>query len=141
MNDRPVHPLRLAPRELILDGLLRRRGFRKNDDARRVAIDAMDDERRAPAAGTEMIGKQAECRRRRLACRDRSRGAASKRHREKPSRFIDHEQRFIFVKNLQATRLERALAPPTAWPVDPDPSQRRLMSAASPRRVRKLRHR
>src|SRR6185369_8124026 len=112
VNDRPVHALRLASRELVLDGLLCRRGLREDDDARCVAIDAMDDERRPVPTGTEMVGEQTEY---------RSRSATSKRHCKESGWLVHDEQRLVLIKNAEAARLESGFAATAARPVEPDP--------------------
>ena len=45
VNHGPVHAIRLAPPELILQKLLRPRVLGEHDEARRVAIDPVHDER------------------------------------------------------------------------------------------------
>ena len=93
VNHRPVDALRLAPRELILDGPLGRGGLGEHHDARGVAIDAMNHEGHAPTALTEVVGKQAEHRWRSLA--------SSQRHGKKPGGLVHDEQRLVLVENLQ----------------------------------------
>jgi hypothetical protein len=53
----------------------------------------MDDERHASPARPEVVGKQAE--------RGPGRPSSPEWNSQEPRRFVDHEQGFILVKNLQ----------------------------------------
>ena len=93
VDHRPVHALRLAALELLLESSLRRRVLGEDHETRSIAVDAMDDERASLAARPEVILEPAV---------DRLRGAlALERHREQPGRLVDHEQQFVFEQDGQ----------------------------------------
>ena len=95
VDDRQIHPLGLAPLELLAQQPLRPRILREDDQPGRVAIDAVHDERPA-FAGAQVFREQFVDRRRVLS--------PLERHREQARRFVDDHQHIVFVDDLEVLR-------------------------------------
>src|SRR6188508_1452841 len=116
----PVHhgeidAVRLATRELHLEPLLRLPVLRKDDETRRVLVDAMDDERTPLAVGSEPVLDQ-------LVHRKNIR-LSLERYRQEAGWLVDDDQIVVFVDNVEGSRTTAAgscLGAP--WPVDPQPN-------------------
>ena len=90
----PVHALGLAAPELLLERGLRRRVLREDDEPRRVAIDAMYDERPHPAPASADVIRD-------LIVDGRRVRLALERHGQQAGRLVHDEQVVVFVQDLQ----------------------------------------
>ena len=100
--------------ELSLQVILRGGRFREYDQARRVAIDAVDDERPAAAAAAQVLLQIVEHRARVFA------PAQRQRHGQESGRLVEHDQRVVLVNNRQIPIVtERGAALRAARPVHP----------------------
>ena len=121
VDDGAVHALGLAAAKLILQRGVRLRMLRDHDETRRVAIDAVDDERPPIAMRPEMIFEDVDDRCRRVFLRQR--------HGEQARRFVDDDQVVVFVQDWQSCRscpsratcpMDRRAPMRAAGPIDPD---------------------
>src|ERR1041384_4713825 len=92
VDEREIHAFRLALDELLLHRLLRTRIFGEYDEARRVAIDPMHDER-TPALRAQVAFELAVNRRFVLLARQRD--------REQPGRLVQHQQMPVLVHDVE----------------------------------------
>jgi hypothetical protein len=115
IDHREIHTLRFVSLELVLQTMLRIRSRRKNDQARRVAIDAMDDERAALPARPQMGGQ--------LLFDAVFVASSRQRHRQQAGRLVDDDQGGIFVDDLEPAVCRSTPAPAAAGaarPIHPD---------------------
>ena len=82
--------------ELLPQPFLRQGDLGEHDEPRRVAVDPVDDQRPPLSAWTEMVFDQV-VHRRRVA-------APLEGDDEQPGRFVQHEQRIIFINDLESAR-------------------------------------
>ncbi len=96
VDDGEVDPLGLTPGKLRLQPLLRGRILGKHDEARRVLVDAVDDERAALAVRAEALLD--------LVVDGRHVRVALERNREDARRLADDQQRVVFVDDVEVAR-------------------------------------
>lgn len=116
IDHREIHTLRFVSLELVLETMLRIRSGRKHDQARRVAIDTVDDERAALPARPQMGGQ--------LLFDAVFVASSRQRHRQQAGRLVDDDQGGIFVDDLEPAVCRSPPAPAAASaarPIHPDP--------------------
>ena len=127
VNDRPVHPFRLTASELGLQLVLRARRLREDDEAGRVEVDAMHDERSPLAARAEMILD--------VVVRRHRAGPPLERDRQHAGRLVEDDERVVFVAGC--ARLPSVTAPGrrrrAARSIHPDRRSRRQRTVAAMR--------
>ena len=125
VHDREVNTFRLMPLELIFQATLRVRPRREHDQARRVAIDPVNDERSALAPCSQVHGK--------LLFDAGPVIAGREGHRQHPGRLVDNNERRGLVDDpeLAVGAGSSPAAARAAGTIHPDPNPvARLESSA-----------
>ncbi len=99
VNDGSVDALDGAAFELIAERVLRRRGLGEHDEAGRVAIDPMDDERLAFALRAQMRDELIDHRVRVLL--------PLERYGKQASWFVEDDERLVFEEDAQIAGANR----------------------------------
>ena len=96
VDDGEIDPLGLTTSKLRLQALLRGRILGEHHEARRVLVDAVDDERAALGVGSEALLN--------LDVDGGHVRVALERNREDPRRLVDHDQQVVFVDDVELAR-------------------------------------
>ena len=142
-TEREVDALRRPFGELLDERAAGPRRQREQHHARGVAIDAVDDERLAPAVRAVALLEEIEHRRPVGTGRCHRRGVVE-RHGQHPGRLVDDDQRVVLEERFQAvTGPRRGAARRRSRPIDPqaDDLARGHQLARRPRRPSRRRRR